>query len=193
MKTDIHEPRSVTIIRHVSGYLLTEKVSEQQFSDNVKTIYHHRVSDPKNRAVKFHEGGDAYEDMKANAQLLFRMFKPSATSRLPVDLEEPVVLALPEERQRDLKAELAERYDLLAAPIPHNTEEDNIFSLAVLLKTTGATVESLAPIMEDGKIDQSDVPYAKKALLEINKTMAALVSWQAAITSVLPEDLKRID
>jgi len=187
MNIDIHEPRSETIIRHVTQFMMAEKVSEATFANNVKDIYHGRVTNEKARVVRFHEDGDAFEDMKANAQLLFRMMKPAATSRLPVDLEEPIVLALPEERQRNLKAELAARYDLLAAPIPHNDPEHNVFSLALLLKTTGGTIEALAPVIADGVIDDNDLPHAKKALKEINKSLAELVSWQQAITEVLPD------
>jgi len=185
MNTNIHETRSMTVIKHVNDLILSEKVSEGTFADDVKNIYHLRVQDKKFRVVKFHEGGDTFEDMKANAQLLFRMMKSHV--KFPCDLEESVVLALPEERQRNLKAELAARYDLLAAPIPHNNPEDNVFSLAVLLKTTGSTIEALAPVIADGVIDEKDLPHAKTALTEINKTVASLISWQQAITAVLPD------
>jgi len=185
MKTGIHEPRSMTIKRHVNDYMLNTNISEQTFAENVKTIYHDRVPDPDDRVIKFHEGRDAYEDMKSNGQLLFRMMK--AHVKFPSDIEEPVVLALPDKEQRNLRTALAARYDELAVPIPHNEPEENIYSLSVLLKTTGATIESLAPILADNKIDEADIPHAKKALQGINQSMAELIRWQKAITDIFPD------
>ena len=185
MTGNFHEPRSVTIIRHVNNYLLSTSVSQEAFADDVKSIYHERIPNPKARVMHFHETGDAHKDMSANAQLLMRVINRRV--KFPSDLEEAVVLAMPDDYRHQCISDLAARYDLLAAEIPHADSNDDLANLNCILKETGEAIQSLGPIFADGKVDEKDAPHAKHALKEINEALSALVSMQARITAILPD------
>lgn len=180
-----HEPRSVTIIRHVTDYLLSTSVSRAAYADDVKNLYHQRIPNPAARCVRFHEGGDAIKDLKANDQLVQRFLQQDV--KFPADIEEAFVLALPPQRRRRCLADLMARYELLAAPIPKATTEDASESLSRLLDSTGAVIRAIAPMMADGVVDERDAPHAKKALRTIHSAQAELTGWAQRITDALPD------
>ncbi len=186
--SDLHEPRSHTVLRHVQAHLLASSISVETYAEEVRALYHARVTDPKARVMQFHSGGDAIKDMKANGQLIARILH--RTVKMPVDLEEALVLALPEQPRGACLRELAERYDLLPAAIPHPTPSDDAANLSGILKETGEAIQALGPIMADGRVDEHDAPHAKRALIEINEALAALVTMQARITAILPEGVE---
>lgn len=187
MTANIHEPRSDVIRRHVNNFFRIEKAAtEENFSDEVKGIYHDRVPIESDRVIAFHDGGDAGKMLAANAQIIFRIFKGKV--KFPADIEEAVVLALPEPYQADCKAELAERYDMLPAYISHVRPDKSIVNIATLLKEFGETVEALAPMLADGKIDKDDAHLAKKALKETHDLQGVLHEITGQIVSILPED-----
>ena len=187
MNANIHEPRSDVIRRHVNNYFRTEKAAtEESFADDVKGIYHDRVPNEKDRIIHFHEGGDASKMLVANAQLMFRIIKGAV--KFPADIEEAVVLTLPEPYKGDCLAELAGRYGLLAAHVPDISCNESVSNISHLMKETGEAIEKLAPMLADGVIDENDAHLAKDALKEINDVFAELVQLQARITNILPEN-----
>ncbi len=184
MKNRLHEPRSVTVIRHVSGHLLSTSRSLEAYADDVKRLYQESVTNLAARSVKFHGDGDAIADMKANGQLVGRYL--NRTTRIPVDLEEALVLALPEVSKRECLADLAGRYNLLAAPMPDVGTCDDIANLNRIMTETGKAIQSLGPIFEDGKVTDDDLPYIKQALQSLTKAVSEFVSMQQRLTDVLP-------
>jgi len=187
MTANIHETRSDVVRRHVNNCLRAEKkVTEETFADDVKGIYHDRVSHADDRVVHFHDGGDATKMLAANAQLLFRMIKGSV--KFPADIEEAVVLALPEPYQNDCLAELSGRYGLLAAHVPDCSPNSSVTNISHLMKETGEALEAIAPMLSDGVIDKKDSHLAKTALKEINDVLAELIRVQTEITNILPEN-----
>ena len=107
----MREPRSQTIARHVREALRHSGLTEQSLAAEVVEQYHRRTS-LHERNVEFHSGTTTKqidEAQRANAQLLRRMF--GGLVRMPADLEESIVLALPEPYRRRLLRELAGRHD----------------------------------------------------------------------------------
>jgi len=187
MNANNHEPRSDVVRRHVNNCFRADKtVTEENFADEVKGIYHDRVSNTADRVVHFHEGGDASKVLAANAQLLFRMIKGAV--KFPADIEEAVVLALPEPYQSDCLSELSGRYGLLAAHVPESSPNSSVTNISHLMKETGEALEAIAPMLSDGVIDKKDAHLAKTALKEINDVLAELIRIQTEITNILPEN-----
>lgn len=187
MNVNNHEPRADVIRRHVNNYFRIEKAAtEEGFADDVKCIYHDVVCDAADRVVQFHEGGDVSKILAANAQLLFRMLKGRV--KFLADLEEPVVMALPEPYQSDCKTELAARYDMLPVYASNIRPERSVNNVSRLLRETSDVVDALAPMLADGVIDEKDRPLAKRGLKEIQEAMAVLVELNGQILKILPDD-----
>lgn len=154
MKSSSHDPRSTTILRHVHGYLLGTSVSEQTYAEDVRRIYFERTPDDRLRALKFHVGGDAADDMQANGQLVGRIL--SRVVRMPVDLEEALVLALPEERQRSCWVELGARVVRLSVAYPEEGIEGLTADLGRFISDFGELTVSFGPLLSDLAIDEHD-------------------------------------
>ena len=111
--------RDQVIAHHVNMALRhCAAVTRESFADEVVDLYHQRTPLAL-RGIQFHaveKGGDPYAVQRANAQLLFRMLQGPV--RLAAELEEAVVLALPQPYQGACLSDLAARYGLLATPMP---------------------------------------------------------------------------
>lgn len=175
------ETRSQAIVRHVQRALRETRVTLRSIADRMVDVYHARTALDE-RTVEFHTGttADAYEAAaRANAQLLKRMIDGQV--RLPVDLEESLVLALPAEYQRSCLRDLADRYGLLAVERPSTDAVAQQTSIGVLMKETGELMVTLAPAFADGKLDEADADVANRALPEVLDLQARL----AALASLL--------
>lgn len=179
----MREPRSATIGRVVLDALRHSGLTEQAYAARVVDLYHQRVA-LHERTVEFHAGttaGQVIEAQRANAQLLRRMLNGAV--RLPADLEESLVLALPPPYQRHLLSELAARYGLLAVAEPSRTEAGQHATLANLCREFGEAVERVAPMLADGRIDASDRNLAGPAVRELRDVLAATHGLIALIQS----------
>jgi len=182
------QSRSQVIIGFVQQLLLERRMSKTTFADDVKTIYHQRT-EPEHRAISFHEGRDAFNDMKLNAQLLFRMLEADQHDvRLAADIEEAVVLALPEPYQSDCKTALASRYDMLPVYASHIKPEKSVCNISHFLRESSDTLDALSPMLADGVIDERDRPLAKRALKEMSELQGVLIELQGQILNILPDD-----
>ena len=116
-----HETRSGTILRHVQAFLRETGTSVWTYAQTVVDAYHGRVPE-SHRTVEFREhkpGSDAYRVQKANAGHMTRLL--DGTTRLPVDLEESLILAMPcAERQRACWVELAARVGRMSIAHPED-------------------------------------------------------------------------
>lgn len=174
------EPRSHTLARFIR-LALRAGDTELEYADRVADIYRERTALAE-RDVPFHAGTttDQILDAKrANAQLLRRML--SGEVRLPADLEESLVLALPEAIRRRCVAELCDRIDLLAVPKPRADAAGQAKLLSDLCREFGEAVERIAPMLHDGGIDASDRAQAPAAMRELNDLIGAAVSLRAQI------------
>jgi hypothetical protein len=118
------------------------------------------------RHVPFHRTADVYADQKANAQLLRRMLSIDALVRMPVELEEALVLALPEPMRTECLRELADRYGLLAAPKPCGTRIRPVVP-AGILRETGEAVIALAQVIDQDAPRLADLQRAASELIDV--------------------------
>jgi hypothetical protein len=188
-----HESRSETVIRHVNDYLSETTVTRAAYADDVKIALQHVEPDPERRAriIRFHDlsdhNGNGEAMLKANDQLVKRIL--SGEVKLLANLEEALVLPLPNERRLACLRDLDARYGLVSAPAPslQVAASSAPADLGRLLETTGKSIQSLAPILADGKVDAKDAPYALTALRNITAALGELVVWQQALTGILSD------
>jgi len=180
------ETRTITILRHVTNFLFSTSTTDSAFAMSVVEVYHQRVPVRAARIFDFHETNNPVKDMKANTQLVSRIL--NRVTRMPADLEEAFVLAMPAPFREPCMRDLAERYGLLAVHIPVAEPSEDLANLQRILKETGEAITALGPILADGKIDSSDGPYAKHALQQVHEAQAALLEMSVRITAILPED-----
>lgn len=114
----MRESRSAVITHHVRAALQHSGLSERVYACAVADSYRERTP-LQARSVEFHAGGCYDADARSNAQLLRRMLDGQV--RMPIDLEEPLVLSLPEPFRSACLRELAARTGHLAAPLPATT------------------------------------------------------------------------
>lgn len=179
------EARSHTLA-HFVRLALRSGDTELEFADRVASTYRERTALAE-RVIEFHAGtttDQIIEAKRANAQLLRRML--AGEVRLPVDLEESIVLAMPAAVQRRCLAELCDRLDLLAVPKPRDDAAGQARLLSDLCREFGEAVERIAPMLHDGGIDAGDRAQAPAALRELNDVIAAAIALRAQIeTSAL--------
>lgn len=185
------ETRAELILRYVQSLLRETRVSMESFAADVVEQYHGRTPGGA-RTIRFHGGGDAYKDMRANAQLLRRFLEGEV--RLPVDLEEAVVMALPDSRRRQLLAALAARYGLLAVRNPNTQRrfEDDTAALAGLFKEAGEAGAALAPMLADGRFGPEDRPLAVTAKRELEDVLTAASGLLARIEDAMLEPVAEL-
>jgi hypothetical protein len=174
----MRENRREIIAAHVALALSRCSMIERTYAQDVADLYIERT--PLHaRVVEFHSSRDPYADAKANTQIVKRML--DGRVRMPVDLEEAFILALPEPYRQHVLAELGERLGLLAAARPATTAAGQRQQVGTLVQHMGDTMQRLAPMLDDGKFDAGDAVHAAGALRELEALQAHAVTLRSAI------------
>lgn len=153
-------------------------------------LYHERTP-LEARHVPFVPVGrsNAYEALRANTVHVRRFLGMSQpTTRLPCELEEALVLALPQPFQRECMRELARRVGLLAAREP-DPDASVLAGPADLMRECAETITALAPALADGQFTAEDAPALRAALAKLADVHSAAHSLMAQIQDALkPND-----
>lgn len=188
----MRETRAHAIHAHVLAALRHSGITDGAFANDVAALYAARTP-LEARSIQFHQwhpGLDATTVQRANAQLLFRMLRPDGPSRMPVELEESVVLALPQPYLADCQRELAGRMGLLAADLPAPVDAPlaaHLNSPVELMRRAAVAVERIAPMLEDGRIGPEDAAHFTAALSALNDVAGACVTLNAQIHQAMQE------
>lgn len=176
------ETRQGVIAHHINRAIRHGVSTERRIAADVAEHYLRTV--PLHlQSVGFHATRDIVADERANTQILHRFI--DGTVRMPVEVEESIIFALPQPFRTDLLRELCERVGLLAAPIPgHDGARDDV-STAELMRETGEFLTAMAPVLKDGQIDAHDLPHARRALRELRDVQARCVSIETRLTAIL--------
>lgn len=180
--------RCRVIWRHVDlAIRYRADLTHEAFGQVVVDHYHART--PLHlRAVKFHAleaGGDVYRVQRTNAQLLFRMLDPEGPTRLCVELEEAVVLSLPEPHRGECLRELSNRYGLLAAPRPADNAQGCAVQLGGFSGAFGDCITQLAVTIGDGWLEPSDADHADEVITALDKLAALTITLRSAHAQLL--------
>lgn len=127
-------------------------------------LYHARTP-ARARHVPFQAlDANPYDALRANALHVRRFLgMGTPTTRLPAELEEALVLALPQPFQRECLRELAARVGLLAAREPQ-PGDCALTAPADLMRECAETITALAPALADGRFTAEDAPALRAAL-----------------------------
>jgi len=167
------ETRNETIERIVTDYIRVTSVSWDTYSQSVLEHYHECVLSMK-RSVKFHVGGDVFKDGRANAQLVGRLLRGDV--RMPVEIEESLIEALPDEWRKNLKSVLATRMGLLASPIPGDKTSVEFRHIGQMAKEFGDLLSVVSEAYEDDTFDNNDAHLADRILKEGCDLMAMVTT-----------------
>lgn len=189
MKPDpqYQEPRSAVVFRHTTEAIRNSSHTDSSLAQAIADQYMVDVA-PGERIVQFHTGEDAdsiERALKANAQIIGRI--RNGTVKMPVDLEESWVRALPQQWRDACSRELAQRYGFIGARSPAMEPHAGVLAVARLSVEFGHTLESLSNVLADGRICAKDVPELRRALDELGQLEAELVTARQYVTGHLQE------
>ncbi len=180
--------RSAALARHVHLALRHSGDDWNTYAGRVLELYAART--PLHlRHIEFAQhvaGGNAYDTIRANSQTVRRMV--DGTTRMPVEIEEALILALPEPFLGEAQRELAERLGLMAATLPPPCEVPgqapalDASAVASLMRETADVVQAIATIVADGAITREDLPAIEQALEQSAQLDAALITLREQLT-----------
>lgn len=181
----LNATRNRTIARHVLLALKHTDTTRETYADDVAKVYQERT--PLHlRHVEFHalvRGSDPYAVLRANAQLVMRQV--DGVTRMASELEEALVLALPEPFRAACLSELAARYGLLAAALPAASAGGQLGQWGGLSREFGEALQALARTMDDGRLDQADAAHAGEVVHQLEDLIAAATTLRAAHAALL--------
>ncbi|HFT7528768.1 hypothetical protein [Stenotrophomonas maltophilia] len=189
MKPDpqYHEPRSAVVFRHTTDAVRNSGHTDSSLAQAIAEQYMADVA-PAERILHFHVGVDAdstEKALKSNGQLIARI--RNGTVKMPVDLEESWVRALPPHWRDACSRELAQRYGFLGARIPMMEPHAGVLAVARLSVEFGHTLEAITNVLADGRICPKDIPELRRALDEIGQLEAELVTAKRYVSGHLQD------
>lgn len=181
------EPRAAVIFRHTTACIRNSHHTDASFAQTVAETYMAMVA-PAERVVDFHAGTDAdavEKAQRANAQLISRF--RNGTVKLPVDLEEAWVSAMPSPWGEECARELAQRYGFMGARMPELQPHAGMLNASRMSIEFGNTIGALAQVMADGVVDGRDVPALRRAQRDGMDLQAEVMTILAAIEGHLQD------
>jgi len=165
----MRENRSQLIAEHVLLAISRSALTERTFAQTVADLYMERT--PLHaRGISFAVSADPYADSEANRQIVKRML--DGRVRMAVDLEEALILALPDPYRYHLQADLAARLGLMAAEQAAATPTGQQHQVGELVQAAGNALDKLSGMLDDGVLDEHDAAYGPAALQALESLQA---------------------
>lgn len=180
-RSQFHEPRSTTVFRHTAEATRNSNHTDASLAQAIAEQYMHDVA-PGERILAFHVGTDAdsmEKAQKANAQIVARI--RNGTVKMPADLEESWVRALPQPWSDNCARELANRYGFIGARMPKMSPQAGVLCVGRISVEYGQTVEALANVLADGRVCPQDLPELRTAREELAQLRAAMETLSAYV------------
>ena len=156
------EPRSQLIARHTRMMMRERGMTRREFATRVAEHYctHTQLDE---RTLPLLTGGDWRKTEKHNDQIIRRFMEDEV--RMPVDVEEAWLAAMPDPHRERLLRELDERTGGIWVRKPQAGERTAAVGpdIGRFVREAGEAIEALAPVLADGKINHHD---DRRALLE---------------------------
>ncbi|ULQ45952.1 hypothetical protein JN531_012665 [Flagellatimonas centrodinii] len=180
-----HETRAECVWRHILEARYAGRHAMLPYAVEVVMHYHATVPDIARTVVFRVVDGDYTSRGDRYWQQITRMLMAEVdNTRLPADLEESLVLCLPQPyRDRCIQA-LAARYNLLAVPIPDDTPVGHMASVADFTGAAGGVLSRLAEVLDDQVIDERDAEKAPGTLVAVDKAIGILQSIRSRLVAV---------
>lgn len=182
-------PRSQQLGHLVTGAVLAARMQWREYAGAVVEHYHGHVA-PAERVVPFHlptSADDFDHASRLNTQTVRRLL--GGEIRMPSDIEESLVAALPPAQREQVLTSLLARQGLLLAHVPPAADDaaGQIGTPCELLRRAATAVERIAPMLSDGVICPKDAPYFAEALGATTAVMGVCVTIQAQIAGAMCE------
>jgi hypothetical protein len=162
----VRETRAQAIVHHIN-LALGHGMTMRSYATDVARLYKERTG-LEARSIDFHETRNIYADERANAQIVQRFI--DGRSRMPIEIEEALVLALPDPFRGECKRELAARYGDLAAPIPSSNDEALFADTGKLMEECGRSIVEISQSVKNGLV--IDPVLAMQAVNDLQDTVA---------------------
>lgn len=190
MKPDSHyyEPRSAVVFHHTTIAIRNSPHTDESLAQAIAEQYMADVAVGE-RIVTFYEGTDAESAKRAftnNAQLIKRIRMGKV--KMPVDLEESWVRALPAEQSEACARELAKRYGFTAAKRPKLDADSGVMCVAAMAVEFGQAVAAVTSVHADGAVRANDLPDLRKAREELDQLLAQVQT----LTSYVDGHIERL-
>lgn len=177
---DSKPTRSQLLGHLVQQAVLDSRIKWGEYAAAVVEHYHAHV-DVVDRVVSFHvvTSPENFDELtRLNTQTVRRLL--IGEIRMPVDLEESLVAAFPQQAIRDrIHTRLLERQGLLLAHQPNtDTLSGALASPVELMRKAATAIECVAPMLDDGQIDAKDAAHfraALDALYSVNGCVASVI------------------
>ncbi len=181
------ETRNQVIERHVAQYLRETGFSWPTFGQNV--MEHYVQHTPKqHRHVSVSDHVDPATRMELNGQTVQRYVSQSVKHGITVELEDSIVLSLPEPYRRRLMVELCARWNVLPAVIPNaQMTTADLVAVGAFMADAGQVVAPLAEALADSKFTIEDLPKIEQASRELSQHLASAASLQHRLDEVADE------
>lgn len=178
------ETRAEVVFRYVKLMVRSTGKSIEDYSVDVVLVWRNRTPEAA-RHGDFHVTGSVFEQMKSNGQKIRRWMNPDVSARPSVDVEEALVLGLPEPFRSDCLRELAVRCGGLFVALQAEGSA-LVGDMAELLKQSGEALSALGPLFADGRIDAADDTQALlRARRELQDVQAVIAGITARIDQAL--------
>ncbi|MBB5885444.1 hypothetical protein DYQ93_11555 [Xanthomonas sp. LMG 8992] len=190
-----HQPtRSQLIGTGVFDAVLRARLQWNEYANAVVSHYHAHVA-VDDRIVEFRIASTAAQHdhcQRLNTQTIKRML--AGEIRMPVDIEDALLAALPPEWREHLLTQLLDRAGLLLAHKPPCSDDlvGQVDTPCDLMRNAAEAVQRILPMLADGTgIGPEDQPHFAAALNAINAVQGVCVTLTAQIANALPPGPER--
>lgn len=183
-------PRSAVIFSITRKMLDGTALCVRKFASRVADEYAARVA-PDQRLVPFRSGItlDALcAAEKHNGQIISR-YMDGTVKAMPADLEDAWICALPDEYRNECERELGRRRGNLIVRMDEqigSIEQGEAVTLGRLMGEVGDLCQALAPALADGRLNEADLPHARRILNESDDVIAAVLGLRRQVQALLP-------
>ncbi|CAK0742747.1 conserved hypothetical protein [Gammaproteobacteria bacterium] len=175
--------RSAVIRKAVNAHLQTTGESMLGLAARVREIYEQRVK-PHHREYEWSSNQEPYRRMARDGEKLKRSLDGDSSVYFPADIEDAVVLALSAPARMALETELAAGRGLLAVPFPEPGGE--VRNISEMMRSTAHVLETMAPVLADGVIDEHDWHLAPDAINAVEQAMGQLAAIHTKLSRIRP-------
>lgn len=184
----MRDSREAVLAHHVAMALRHGGLTLEDFAQAVADHYRQRTPFHARRVPFVESGRDPYIAARANAQTLGRMLgMRQGPVRLPVDVEEAIVLALPEPYQHECVRELLDRMGMLPVRAADcGAGADPLRGPAVLMRETAESILALETVLANREWKAADRPAVEHALRELTDVQAAAAGLIVRLQQVMP-------
>ena len=173
------KPRRHIVADYLGRWQRETRASWGTIATNVREIYHHMVGE-HDRLVLFSNHTDVHQRQRLDAQVLRRHL--DADEGLHSDLEEACIIALPDKYRQDCINQINHRLGQHSGPMLGD-EVPAFESMAHISHDFSSVVDSLVPVLADGKLNPSDAPYVPAVRVAIQSLQGKLTSLQRELDS----------